>query len=107
VSNRIWGTKLYHNNQGVFSATDEVASMVGVFTDASTYAGVWGDYDNDGNLDLFVAVAAGAGDPLGTNNKNLLFHNNGSDRNGNYSFTNLAAGEPLELGDGVALHHGA
>ena len=106
-SNMTWGTKLYHNNNGVFSATDEVAAAVGVYTGAVTYAGVWGDYDNDGNLDLFVTVAGGAGDPLGTNNKNLLFHNNGPDVNGNYSFTNVAAGEPLELGDGVSLHHGA
>ena len=106
-SNRTWGTKLYHNNQGVFSAIDEVASAVGVYTAACTFVGVWGDYDNDGNLDLFVTVSAGPGDPLGTNNKNLLFHNNGPDSNGNYSFTNVAAGEPLELGDGVSLHHGA
>jgi ASPIC and UnbV/FG-GAP-like repeat len=106
-SNMTWGTQLYHNNHGVFSATDEVAASVGVYTGAITYAGVWGDYDNDGYLDLFVTVAGGAGDPLGTNNKNLLFHNNGPDLNGNYSFTNVAAGEPLELGDGVSLHHGA
>ena len=106
-SNMTWGTKLYHNNQGTFSATDEVAVVVGVYTGAVTYAGVWGDYDNDGYLDLFVTVAGGAGDPLGTNNKNLLFHNNGPDLNGNYSFTNVAAGEPIELGDGVSLHHGA
>jgi len=38
----------------------------------------WGDYDNDGYLDLFVSVYG---------NKNLLFHNNG-----NETFTRVATG---------------
>jgi len=44
--------KLYHNNgDGTFS---EITSAVPTLDANSSVAGVWGDYDNDGDLDLFV-----------------------------------------------------
>lgn len=94
-------TLLYHNNNGTFTAHDEVAQNAGVFTDANTWVAVWGDYDNDGNLDLFVTVPAGTGDPLGTNNANLLFHNLGPDRNGHYSFEEVALDAGVQLKDNL------
>ena len=95
-------TLLFHNTNGTFSADDEVAQLVGVFSDANTWAAVWGDYDNDGNLDLFVTVPAGAGDPLGTNNACLLFHNLGPNGNGNYSFEEVALAAGVQLVDNMA-----
>jgi len=61
--------RLYHNNgDGTFT---RVTTAGGIVTDqgiCKTCA--WGDYDNDGFLDLFVSNAAsGAG--------NFLYHNNG------------------------------
>jgi hypothetical protein len=95
-------TLLYHNNSGTFSAHDEVAQSVGVVSDANTWDAAWGDYDNDGNLDLFVTVAAGVGDPLGTNNACLLFHNLGPDGNGNYTFEEVALPAGVQLEDNMA-----
>jgi len=66
----------------------------GTFTDITPSAGLqtpidqnfigatWGDYDNDGLLDLYIAVHA---DCEGTNTNDHLFHNNG-----NLSFTDVS-----------------
>ena len=58
---------LYHNNQdGTFS---EITTSPVVLDARSSVSGSWSDYDNDGDLDLFVA---------NTNNENnLLYRNNG------------------------------
>ncbi len=58
---------LYHNNgDGSFTAvtTGAIASDAG-----NSLGSTWGDYDNDGFLDLFVARLGSEG--------NLLYHNNG------------------------------
>jgi hypothetical protein len=91
-------TFLYRNNgDGTFT---DVTEQAGVRVTGNTWAAVWGDYDNDGNLDLFVACA-GAG-AVGAGNANLLFHNNGDG-----TFTNVAKAEGVQLADGVSLHKGA
>jgi len=91
-------TFLYRNNgDGTFT---DVTEQAGVRVTGNTWAAVWGDYDNDGYLDLFVACA-GAG-AVGAGNANLLFHNNGDG-----TFTNVAAAEGVRLADGVSLHKGA
>lgn len=71
---------LYHND-GDGSFTKVSGDPV---TDAFTYShgGNWGDYDNDGFLDLFVAVG-----PYTSANLNCLYHNNGDG-----SFTEVASG---------------
>ncbi|HEY3853348.1 MAG TPA: choice-of-anchor tandem repeat GloVer-containing protein [Verrucomicrobiae bacterium] len=72
---------LYHNNgDGTFAKmTSEmvgsIASDVGYFTQC-----VWGDYDNDGYLDLFVTAD-------GQYSVNNLYHNNGDG-----TFTRMFAG---------------
>jgi ASPIC and UnbV/FG-GAP-like repeat/Immunoglobulin domain len=61
---------LYHNNgDGTFT---KITNSVAVNDAASSWAAAWGDYDNDGFLDLFVSNRDGA---------NFLYHNNG---NGNH-----------------------
>jgi hypothetical protein len=58
---------LYQNNgDGTFSkvTTGDVVTDLG-----GTVSGAWGDYDNDGYLDLFVCNSENA--------KNRLYHNNG------------------------------
>ncbi len=71
VANNYFGVlqpnRLYHNNgDGTFTrvTTGSIATDV-----ANSDVCAWGDYDNDGFLDLFVGNEAGQ--------KNFLYHNNG------------------------------
>ena len=58
--------RLFHNNgDGTFT---EVADQAGLKTIWPTIGGAWGDYDNDGYMDLFLSNALG---------RSQLFHNNG------------------------------
>jgi hypothetical protein len=63
----------------------------------SCWSAVWGDYDNDGRLDLFVTDSGDLGQ--GPGNANRLFHNNGDG-----TFSDVAEAEGLALADGVSLH---
>src|SRR6266496_4181093 len=66
---------LYRNNgDGTFT---KVTSGPPVNVVAESFSACWGDYDNDGNLDLFVATTA----------RNLLYRNNG-----NGTFTRITVG---------------
>jgi hypothetical protein len=59
------GQHLYHNNRdGTFT---EVTIQSGLIELPTAISGTWGDYDNDGYLDLFVS----------SKSKNLLYHNSG------------------------------
>ncbi len=70
---------LYKNNgDGTFS---NVASSAGVNDDSTGIDIAWGDYNNDGFLDLYLVNDVGAG--YGA--KNLLYKNNGDG-----TFTNVA-----------------
>ena len=63
---------LYRNDgDGTFTRVTEgpVVNEIG-----ESLAAAWGDYDNDGFLDLFVANGRGAS---GNNHTNFLYHNNG------------------------------
>ncbi|MCC7261111.1 MAG: VCBS repeat-containing protein [Candidatus Latescibacteria bacterium] len=58
---------LYRNNgNGTFT---EAHTAAGLVANTAASAGVWGDYDNDGNLDLYVANGPG---------NSALYRNNGS-----------------------------
>ncbi len=89
------GGSLYLNNGSGFFT--EVTDAAGVSIQGSCWAAVWGDYDNDGNLDLFVTDSGDLGQ--GAGNANKLFHNNGDG-----TFTDVAATEGVALADGVSLH---
>src|SRR5262249_18348745 len=75
---------LYHNNgNGTFK---KVTTGVIATDNSSSTSGAWEDYDNDGNLDLFVAQNTGSSGPA---RQNILYHNNGE---GTFtSVTNTAA----------------
>ncbi|MCI0692378.1 FG-GAP-like repeat-containing protein [candidate division KSB1 bacterium] len=74
---------LYTNNgDGTFT---KVTSGDIVNNGAITFGSSWGDYDNDGDLDLFVTRKAGTG--------NLLYNNNGDG-----TFTKVTAGVVVNEG---------
>ena len=83
VSTRTGGSLLYSNNgNGTFS---RVLSGP-IPADANNcFGAAWGDYDNDGFLDLFVAVNNSGSD--------WLYHNNG-----NGSFTKITSGAIVSSG---------
>jgi hypothetical protein len=57
--------RLYHNNgDGTFTTVTNLARPAGT----SSLGGSWGDYDNDGYLDLLIRTSEG---------HNRVFHNNG------------------------------
>jgi hypothetical protein len=89
--------ELYHNNgDGTFTEVAQQAGLTGL--------GLWmglafGDYDNDGNIDVFVSNA-GVAPPLGIL-PHALFHNNGDG-----TFTNVGTQlglDKLRWGWGNAL----
>lgn len=87
------GGTLYRNNgNGTFT---DVTANAGLDQSTNCWAAIWGDYDNDGFLDLFVARAGTT--RIGVGNANLLYHNNG-----NGTFTDVAAAEGVQLEDDLA-----
>lgn len=89
---------LYRNNgDGTFTG---VTVEAGLDTTQETWAAVWGDYDNDGYLDLFLTNAGV--NSLGPGNANFLYHNNGDG-----TFTNRAVEAGVALQDNASLHKGA
>ena len=80
INNQFDSTNLlYHNNRnGTFTRvlTGAIATDRGP---VSAIGGAWGDYDNDGFLDLFVATGSEA--------PNRLYHNNGDG-----TFTKITSG---------------
>ncbi|MDX1395618.1 MAG: CRTAC1 family protein [Gemmatimonadota bacterium] len=76
---RIHELELYHNNRdGTFS---EVAAEVGLSSNRFVKAVMWGDYDNDGLVDLLVSAY---------DEDNALYHNDGP-VNGGWRFTDVTA----------------
>ncbi|HEY1771284.1 MAG TPA: CRTAC1 family protein [Chthoniobacterales bacterium] len=89
--------RLYRNNgDGTFT---DVTKEAGLENTSNCYSAAWGDYDNDGYLDLFVSNAGV--ENVGTGNANYLYHNNGDG-----TFTEVAAEEGLQLEDNRAAHKG-
>src|SRR6185436_1611086 len=72
--------ELFHNNgDGTFT---EVAAESGLKLAAYIKGVSWGDFDNDGRIDLFVSTGDGA---------NHLFHNEGRVHGGAWSFRDATA----------------
>jgi len=91
VPNQNRASSLYHNNRdGTFSRILNGALDANV---SESLAAVWGDYDNDGFLDLFVANGRFF------DATNFLYHNNGDG-----TFTRVTEGRPV---NDVGIWHGA
>jgi hypothetical protein len=78
---------LFHNNgDGTFDrmTSDRVGSLVSDLVSGAFLNCSWGDYDNDGFLDLFVGVTGDGVSPVSS----YLYHNNG-----NGSFTRVLSGQ--------------
>jgi hypothetical protein len=72
---------LYRNLAG--TGFEDVTNGTGLAAPARESTGaLWGDYDNDGDQDLFVM----------NRGSNILMRNDGSDGSGGWNFTNVAAG---------------
>ncbi len=52
--------RMYHNNSGAFA--DSAAALGLASLADSSYVGVWGDFDRDGQIDLYVGRSSGGGD---------------------------------------------
>jgi len=74
---------LFYTNDGNGNFTQMIAGAV---ADSNGYSetAAWGDYDNDGLLDLYVTRSG----PSAATKRNLLFHNDGGN-----SFTKIATGD--------------
>ncbi len=68
-----------HENDGTGSFT-EVASALGLADPIQTWSSAWGDFDNDGDMDVFVGASSTA------NGTHKLMRNNG-----NSTFTDVTA----------------
>ena len=87
VQGATYPCQLFHNNgDGTFTdiATDAGVAVVGFVKGV-----VWGDYDNDGRLDLYLSH-------LLAEQPNRLFHNEGPDPGGAWSFRDVAADAGVE-----------
>ena len=77
--------QLFRNNgDGTFT---DVAFRAGIGVVGFVKAVAWGDYDNDGRLDLYLSRF---------NEPNLLFHNEGPSEDGRWSFRDVTASAGVE-----------
>ena len=85
IGNETYGTERHPNelyrNQGDGTFKDEAAAA-GVAVEGYVKGVIWGDYDNDGQLDLYVSR-------LKPDEPNILFHNEGEDDSGRRRFANV------------------
>ena len=65
---------LFRNNgDGTFT---DVRSATGITSSGDRHGAAWGDYDNDGNLDLFITIGADHGTTVGEKT-DQLYRSNG------------------------------
>jgi hypothetical protein len=76
--------RLYRNDDGVFT---DVAGALGVADASDTRAAAWGDYDSDGDSDLFVGFTRKSNRPV------RLYRNDGSGK----AFTDVAAAVGIDV----------
>ncbi len=90
------GTYRLFENDGAFSFTDISASAGLAQNNEHTYGCAWGDYDRDGDLDLYVCLYEYEGNQNNFSRMNHLYRNNG---NGTFTDVTLEAG----VSDGIKL----
>jgi enediyne biosynthesis protein E4 len=79
---------LHHNLYGTNSV--EVTHAAGLDQPMNTISANWGDYDNDGDLDLFIVNNFRWGTPPLWRSANVLYQNNGDG-----TFTEVDVGSPI------------
>lgn len=86
-------SQAYRNNgSGGFTYDPEMIDPVSTVPsdNSGNYGSIWTDYDNDGDLDLYISKCRlGVSNPMDGRRLNLLFENDG---NGNYTDVAAAAG---------------
>jgi len=82
------GINALHHNLGGTNFV-EVTQAAGLNRPMNTIAGIWGDYDNDGNLDLFVMNPLNWLTPI-LRSANMLYRGNGDG-----TFTEVDVGSPI------------
>ena len=81
-----------HHNTGTTYV--ENAAEIGLADSDQTWSSAWGDFDNDGDLDVFIGASSGP---------HVLKMNNGPDSN--YSFTDITAASGIAAMTGLDLTH--
>ena len=76
---------LYYINDGIANFTEILGTAV-VNTNGYCETASWGDYDNDGLVDLYTTRSGGSA----STDRNRLYHNDG-----NNSFTEITSGSPV------------
>ena len=86
---RIW----VNNGSGVYTVSNIINFDVTASDDSGNYGSVWSDFDNDGDVDFYIAKCRqGVNDPNDARRINVLFVNNG-----NGSYTENAAAYGLRI----------
>jgi len=91
--------RLMRNDRGIFV---DVTALAGLIHEVSSDNAIWLDYDNDGQLDLYVGHLAGEGD-VDPSARNLLYGNLGD---GTFADVTAAAGLDVQLSDGGGSNGG-
>ncbi|KAA3632165.1 MAG: CRTAC1 family protein, partial [Bacteroidetes bacterium] len=92
AESRIWG----NNGDGTFSEADDWIDMTTTpaSDNSGNYGSIWTDFDNDGDIDLYIAKCrGGVSDPTDPRRINALFVNDGEN-----NFTDLAEEYGLKIG---------
>ncbi|PHI21188.1 hypothetical protein CEQ90_03980 [Lewinellaceae bacterium SD302] len=87
------GVSRLYRNEGGLNMTDVTMSAFGSLTAHPTFGAVWGDYDRDGWLDLYVCRYVS-----GITNINRLYRNNG-----NGTFTDISDGSASNDGSKLSF----
>lgn len=85
-----WNQMHRNEGNGVFT---EVTEEVGLTSNVQTWSSAWGDYDNDGDMDLFVGASS-----TGNGSHQLM-------RNDNGFFVNVTAGSGFDTASGTSIEN--
>jgi ASPIC and UnbV/FG-GAP-like repeat len=98
VSNHKSPPSLFRNNgNGTFT---DIRAVSGITSNGDRHGAAWGDYNNDGNLDLFITIGGDHGNAVGTKT-DQLYRNNG---NGTFTDVTALSGVDNHFGRGRSVN---